>query len=117
MAEETVLEQSAIEESEVSKSSEKNTPAGARPEGQKFRVQKTGKVVSTKMDKTIVVEVLTMKRHPLYRKQMRRTIRFKAHDETNSCKMNDIVRIEECRPISKEKHFRLVEIVQRGVQL
>jgi small subunit ribosomal protein S17 len=93
------------------------TETTAKPEVQKFRVQKTGKVVSTKMDKTIVVEVLAMKRHPLYRKQMRRTRRFKAHDENNDCKLNDIVRIEECRPISKEKYFRLVEIVQRGVQL
>ncbi len=81
------------------------------------RVQKVGKVVSNKMDKTIVVEVSYLKKHRLYKKAMRRTSRFQAHDEENSCKMGDMVRIEECRPISKEKHFRLVEVIKRSNQI
>lgn len=81
------------------------------------KVQKVGKVVSTKMDKTIVVEVTTLKKHRLYKKAMKRTTKFKAHDPENTCKLNDTVRIEECRPISKEKHFQLIEIIKRGVQL
>lgn len=87
------------------------------PEVSKNRLQKVGKVVSDKMDKTIVVEVEYVKKHRLYKKAMRRTSRFKAHDEENSCKMGDTVRIEESRPYSKEKTWRLVEIIQRGVQL
>lgn len=107
MSENLTVEEPKIEESAATSSSEKKLS----------RVQKVGKVVSTKMDKTIVVEVSFLKKHRLYKKSMRRTTRFKAHDEENTCTMNDIVRIEECRPISKEKHFKLVEIVKRGVQL
>lgn len=81
------------------------------------RMVLTGKVVSNKMDKTIVVEVEYLKKHRLYKKSIRRHKRFKAHDETNTCKTGDLVRIEESRPISKEKHWRLLEIVKRGVQL
>ncbi len=77
----------------------------------------TGKVVSDKMNKTIVVEVAYLKKHRLYKKAIRRTARFKAHDESNTCKMGDVVRIEESRPISKDKHWRLLDIVQKGVQL
>ncbi len=78
---------------------------------------KTGKVVSDKMDKTIVVEVEYLKKHRLYKKPIRQHSRFKAHDEDNSAKIGDVVRIEECRPYSREKHFRLVEIVKKGVVL
>lgn len=74
-----------------------------------------GKVVSDKMDKTIVVEVEYLKKHRLYKKAIRRHNRFKAHDEENSSHVGDIVRIEESRPYSKEKTWRLVEIVQKGV--
>lgn len=77
----------------------------------------SGKVVSDKMDKTIVVEVEYLKKHRLYKKAMRRHARFKAHDENNECKTGDQVRIEESRPYSKEKTWRLLEIVQKGVQL
>jgi len=76
-----------------------------------------GKVVSDKMDKTIVVEVEYLKKHRLYKKAIRRHNRFKAHDEENTSHVGDIVRIEECRPYSKEKTWRLVEIVQKGVVL
>ena len=92
-------------------------PAVAVAEPHKNHLQKVGKVVSDKMDKTIVVEVEYLKKHPLYKKSMRRTSRFKAHDEANSCKSGDTVRIEESRPYSKDKTWRLVEIIKRGVQL
>ena len=74
-----------------------------------------GKVVSDKMHKTIVVEVEYLKKHRLYKKAIRRHNRFKAHDEDNTSHVGDIVRIEECRPYSKEKSWRLVEIVKKGV--
>jgi small subunit ribosomal protein S17 len=75
---------------------------------------KTGRVVSNKMDKTVVVAVDYLKPHPLYRKIIRKTNKFHAHDEDNSCQMGDIVQIEESRPFSKTKHWRVIEIVQRG---
>ena len=73
-----------------------------------------GHVVSDKMDKTIVVAVETKVRHPLYGKTMNRTTKFKAHDENNEAKMNDRVVIMETRPLSKDKRWRLVEIVERA---
>jgi small subunit ribosomal protein S17 len=78
------------------------------------RKTKTGKVVSDKMDKTIVVAIETLVRHPLYGKSMKRTIKFKAHDENNDCKIGDRVKIMETRPLSKDKNWRLVEIVERA---
>jgi small subunit ribosomal protein S17 len=93
------------------------TDESAAPAKKVNRLVLTGKVVSNKMDKTIVVEVEYLKKHRLYKKAIRRHKRFKAHDEENTCKTGDVVRIEESRPISKEKHWRLLEIVQRGVQL
>ena len=84
---------------------------------QKQRVQKVGRVVSDKMDKTIVVAVDSVRRHPLYHKRMTRTSKFLAHDENNSCKPGDIVRIEETRPLSKRKRWIVREIVERGVQI
>lgn len=77
----------------------------------------TGKVVSTKEDKTIKVLVTTYRKHPLYGKRIENSKKFTAHDETNDAKMGDIVRIMETRPLSKMKKFRLVEIVERAVQL
>ena len=91
--------------------------ATAAPETKSNRLVLQGKVVSDKMDKTIVVEVEYLKKHRLYKKAIRRHNRFKAHDENNTSHVGDIVRIEECRPISKEKTWRLVEIVQKGVVL
>ena len=78
------------------------------------RVQKVGRVVSNKMDKTIVVVVESLKRHRIYKRAYKQTKRFHAHDEENACQIGDMVRIEESRPLSKTKHWRLVEIVKRG---
>src|SRR6267154_4542445 len=78
------------------------------------REQKVGRVVSNKMDKTIVVAVETLKKHRIYKRTYRQTKRFHAHDEQNSCQIGDVVRIEESRPLSKTKHWRLVEIIKRG---
>ena len=75
----------------------------------------TGRVVSDKMDKTITVLVETQKKHGLYGKRGKYSKKYKAHDENNSAKMNDIVRIMETRPLSKDKRFRLVEIVEESV--
>jgi small subunit ribosomal protein S17 len=85
--------------------------------GQKARVQKVGRVVSDKMDKTVVVAVDYVRRHPLYRKRITRTSKFMAHDERNECKPGDLVRIEETRPLSKNKRWIVREIIERGVQL
>jgi small subunit ribosomal protein S17 len=78
---------------------------------------KVGQVVSTKMDKTVVITVETPKRHPLYKKVIRTNKRYKAHDEKNECRLTDTVKIEECRPLSKEKRWRVVEVIVRGEAL
>ena len=83
----------------------------------KARVTKIGKVVSDKMQKTIVVAVDYPRRHPLYNKTMTRTSRFKAHDENNDCKIGDVVLIEESRPLSKDKRWVLREIIERAVSV
>lgn len=80
------------------------------------RQQKVGRVSSDKMQKTIVVAVETLKRHPVYKRTYRYTTKFKAHDEHNDARIGDTVRIEETRPLSKEKRWRLVEIIQRAAQ-
>lgn len=74
----------------------------------------TGTVVSDKMDKTIVVAVNTFVAHPLYKKQIKKTTKFKAHDENNECKAGDKVLIMETKPLSREKRWRLVEILERA---
>jgi small subunit ribosomal protein S17 len=76
----------------------------------------TGQVISNKMDKTVVVVVRRTRRHPLYGKVIRISKHYKAHDETNECKIGDQVRIVECRPLSKDKHWRVEQILQRAVQ-
>lgn len=78
------------------------------------RKTRVGVVVSDKMNKTVVVAVETMVRHPLYKRTLRRTKKFKAHDETNSCRVGDTVRIMETRPLSKEKRWRVTEILSRA---
>jgi small subunit ribosomal protein S17 len=78
------------------------------------KIMKVGRVVSDKMDKTVVVAVDYLKPHPLYRKIIRKTNKFHAHDEDNTCKVGDTVRIEESRPLSRTKRWRVIEIVQRG---
>jgi small subunit ribosomal protein S17 len=75
---------------------------------------KQGRVASDKMDKTIVVVTETRVPHPTYGKIVRKSTRFKAHDEQNEAKIGDIVRIMECRPLSRDKRWRLVEIVERA---
>ena len=80
----------------------------------KRRRTKSGRVVSDKMDKTVVVAVESFRPHRLYKKQVRTVRRFKAHDEENACKEGDLVRIEETRPLSREKHWRVVEVVSKG---
>jgi small subunit ribosomal protein S17 len=84
---------------------------------QTLRTQKIGRVVSDKMEKTVVVAVDSVRRHPLYRKRITRTSKFLAHDEQNACKPGDIVRIEETRPLSKRKRWIVREIVEQGVQI
>jgi small subunit ribosomal protein S17 len=74
---------------------------------------KVGRVVSDKMNKTVVVAVDYLKPHPLYRKIIRTTNKFHAHDEENACHIGDVVRIEETRPLSKTKRWRVVEVIQR----
>ncbi|MEG0579461.1 MAG: 30S ribosomal protein S17, partial [Niameybacter sp.] len=78
------------------------------------RKVRIGKVVSDKMDKTIVVAVATKVSHPLYKKTLNRTTKFKSHDEENSAKIGDTVKIMETRPLSKDKRWRLVEILERA---
>src|SRR5437870_13777530 len=78
------------------------------------RQQKVGTVVSNKMNKTIVVAVESLKKHRIYKRTFKQTKRFQAHDEENTCQVGDLVRIEESRPLSKMKRWRLVEIVKRG---
>lgn len=79
-----------------------------------LRKVRIGKVVSDKMQKTIVVAVETKVRHPLYGKTVNRTTKFKAHDENNDANIGDIVKIMETRPLSKDKRWRLVEILERA---
>ena len=79
-----------------------------------FRKQRTGVVVSDKMNKTIVVAIKTKVKHPLYGKTVNRTTRLKAHDEKNECGIGDTVRIMETRPLSKDKRWRLVEIIEKA---
>jgi SSU ribosomal protein S17P len=79
-----------------------------------MRKTRVGRVVSDKMDKTIVVAVEDNVMHPLYKKIIKRTTKFKAHDENNECKVGDRVEIMETRPLSKEKRWRLVRIIERA---
>jgi len=79
-----------------------------------LRKTRVGKVVSDKMDKTIVVAIETSVKHPLYKKIVKRTYKLKAHDENNECKVGDRVKVMETRPLSKEKRWRLVEIIERA---
>lgn len=79
-----------------------------------LRKTRTGKVVSNKMDKTIVVAVVDNVKHPLYGKIVKRTYKLKAHDENNECNIGDRVKVMETRPLSKQKRWRLVEIVEKA---
>ena len=79
------------------------------------RKTRVGRVVSDKMDKTIVVAVETFVKHPLYKKRVKNTVKFKAHDENNECGIGDTDKIMETRPLSKDKRWRLVEIVEKAL--
>jgi small subunit ribosomal protein S17 len=79
-----------------------------------FRKERIGVVTSNKMDKTIVVAVKTKAKHPIYHKFVNKTSKFMAHDETKTCNIGDTVRIMETRPLSKNKSWRLVEIIERA---
>jgi small subunit ribosomal protein S17 len=83
-------------------------------ESRPMRKVRTGTVISDKMDKTVVVRVQTLKEHSRYRKHIRQSTRFKAHDEQNQCKVGDRVRIMETRPISHDKRWRVVAIVEKA---
>ena len=91
--------------------SENETPEAARDNGRKVR---EGIVSSTKMDKTIVVSVIDKVRHPMYSKTIQRTQKLHVHDETGDAKLGDRVRVQETRPLSKTKRWRLVEILERA---
>ena len=73
-----------------------------------------GRVVSNKMDKTVVVVVETPKRHPLYKKTIKRMVKYRAHDEDNKCGLGDVVKIVETRPLSRQKRWRVAEIMVKG---
>ena len=79
-----------------------------------FRKTRVGKVVSDKMDKTIVVALADSVQHPLYKKIIKRTYKLKAHDENNECRVGDTVEVMETRPLSKDKRWRLVEIIEKA---
>jgi small subunit ribosomal protein S17 len=87
---------------------------GATPQVQNKRKTKVGRVVSDKMDKTIVVSVERLARHPLYKRVIRLTTKFKAHDELNDAHTGDTVQIEESRPLSATKRWKLIKVVQRA---
>ena len=79
-----------------------------------MRKTNVGHVVSNKMDKTIVVAIEDSVKHPLYKKIIKRTVKLKAHDENNECTIGDRVRVMETRPLSKEKRWRLVEVIEKA---
>jgi small subunit ribosomal protein S17 len=79
-----------------------------------IRKTEIGKVVSNKMDKTVVVAVEDRVRHPIYKKVIKRTVKLKAHDENNECSIGDRVRVMETRPLSKDKRWRLVKIIEKA---
>jgi small subunit ribosomal protein S17 len=81
---------------------------------EKKRKTRFGRIVSDKMDKTVVVAVETLRRHPLYKKTIRRTVKYKAHDANNECGLGDMVRIVETRSLSRDKRWRVAEIITKG---
>ena len=83
-------------------------------ENRAFRKTRIGQVVSDKMDKTIVVAIEDSVQHPLYKKTMKRTFKLKAHDENNECGIGDTVEVMETRPLSKDKRWRLVRIIEKA---
>lgn len=80
------------------------------------RKVRIGQVTSDKMDKTVVISIVSFVRHPLYGKAVKKTTKFKAHDEENTCKIGDRVKIMETRPLSKDKRWRVVEVIERAAE-
>ena len=80
----------------------------------KLRKTRVGLVVSDKMDKTVVVAIIDNVKHPLYKKIVKRTVRLKAHDEKNECRVGDRVEVMETRPLSKDKRWRVIEIIEKA---
>jgi small subunit ribosomal protein S17 len=91
------------------------TQTAEKPQG--FKNEKIGEVVSTKMTKTIVIEVSRRVPHPLYKRIIGKRKKFYAHDETSDAKLGDVVRIVECRPLSKTKRWKLAEVIRRAPQV
>jgi small subunit ribosomal protein S17 len=103
------------EEANVSQTStQDSTQEGSRPEGRPYRKVREGLVVSDKMEKTVVVSVEDRVKHALYGKVLRRTSKLKAHDEQNQCGVGDRVRIQETRPVSATKRWRVVEVLEKA---
>jgi small subunit ribosomal protein S17 len=94
---------------------EQTTKQGAAVEQARFKRKLSGRVTSSKMDKTVVVEVVRLAPHAVYKKYVRSRARFKAHDENNECKVGDRVEIIEHRPLSREKRWKVVRIIKRAV--
>ena len=86
----------------------------AEPKGRNFRKTRVGMVISDKMDKTIVVKIEDRVKHPLYKKIVKQTYKLKAHDEDNQCGVGDKVKVMETRPLSKDKRWRMVEILEKA---
>ena len=84
---------------------------------EKKHKNRIGSVVSNKMDKTVVVAVKTIRKHPLYKKTIKREVKYKAHDENNKCGLGDIVRIVETRPLSLQKRWRVAEVISKGEEI
>ena len=103
----TIMDENTAENIEIQESAEIKA-------GRKLRKERVGIVVSDKMQKTIVVKIDESVKHPKYGKIMKRTVKFKAHDENNDCGIGDKVRIMETRPLSKSKNWRLVEILEKA---
>jgi small subunit ribosomal protein S17 len=91
-----------------------DTENNAVKTGRNLRKTKIGKVISDKMNKTVVVAIEQTVRHPLYQKTVKRTLKLKAHDENNECGIGDKVKLMETRPLSKNKRWRLVEIIEKA---
>ena len=109
-----MTDQEVVTPAEVVSSDAPSGEGGPSKEGRPRKREFVGVVKSDKMMKTIVVVVETMKLHPLYKKYVKRTKKVKAHDEKNDAKIGDKVRVIECRPLSREKRWKLVEIVERA---
>ena len=86
----------------------------AKADGRSRRKTRVGEVMSNKMDKTAVVAVTRLVRHPLYGRFVKKTSKFKVHDEANECQIGDVVKIAETRPLSKDKRWRLVEVMKKA---